>query len=165
MNLSDSFDEIYRKNWKGLYLTAYKVLKDRQLCEDIVQEIFSSLWNRRDVIFPDPIEPYLYKSLKFQVYKTLRNAKIKASVWNDISNVAETLTNPEGLEIKELNASMRQSIERLPEKCRAIYKLRREEHFSINDISQQLSISPKTVEGQLTIAFRKLRESLSNFIL
>jgi RNA polymerase sigma-70 factor (ECF subfamily) len=151
---------IYTHYWKPLFMQAYNVLKDRMLCEDIVQEIFLQLWRRRKSLhITESLAGYLSAATRYQVFHTIRKMPQQESLFE---NLDERLSFSPGLSVeeKELHAQIDEIVSRLPEKCRVIYKLSREEYLPHKEIADRLHISTKTVENQLTIALRRLRGSL-----
>lgn len=151
---------IYTHYWKLLFIQAYNVLKDRMVCEDIVQEIFLQLWRRRKSLdITGTLGGYLSAATRYQVFHEIRKMPERDSLFD---NLEERLSFSPGLPVeeKELHAQIDEIVSRLPEKCRVIYKLSREEYLPHKEIADRLHISTKTVENQLTIALRRLRGSL-----
>jgi len=152
---------IYTKYWQLLYVSSYNILKDKQVCEDIIQELFIKLWNNRHQIeITSSLKAYLYASTRYSVYRQIR----AGSVCVEIYPLLERLHTPStygNIEYKELLEQVNSVVNRLPEKCKEVYKLSREEHLKHKQIAERLNISAKTVENHLTKALRQLRTSLS----
>ncbi|MFC0513207.1 RNA polymerase sigma-70 factor [Mucilaginibacter angelicae] len=158
---------IYRRYWASLFKAAYNILKDRQACEDIIQELFIKLWDcRTEVEISISLKAYLYASVRYGVYRQIRTGSVKSEIFDDLIERLHTPATHNSIEHKELLLQINQVIDTLPEKCREVYKLSREECLSHKEIALQLNISTKTVENHLTKALRQLRGSLgSAFIL
>ena len=156
-----AFSTIYEKYWEKLYLSAYVILKNNDSAEDIVQEVMISLWLRRHKVEVENLKAYLHQSVRFQVFKLLR--KEKKMPLSPISDAhVETVNAAESdFQLEDINKALLQGVERLPDRCREIFLLRRVKELSIKEISEKLQLSPKTVENQLTIALRKIRLSIS----
>lgn len=158
---------IYRRYWASLFKAAYNTLKDRQACEDIIQELFIKLWDcRAEVEISISLKAYLYASVRYGVYRQIRTGSVKSEIFDDLIERLHTPATHNSIEHKELLLQINQVIDTLPEKCREVYKLSREECLSHKEIAMQLNISTKTVENHLTKALRQLRGSLGTaFIL
>jgi RNA polymerase sigma-70 factor (ECF subfamily) len=158
---------IYRRYWQSLFKAAYNILKDRQACEDIIQELFIKLWDcRAEVEIAISLKAYLYASVRYGVYRQIRTGSVKSEIFDDLIERLHTPATHNSIEHKELLLQINQVIDTLPEKCREVYKLSREECLSHKEIALQLNISTKTVENHLTKALRELRGSLGTaFIL
>lgn len=158
---------LYKAHWQNLFLAAYNVLKDKKACEDIVQEIFLQLWMRRQSLdIRQSLSAYLATAVRYQVYHHLRQAARRV-----VLPEAHLANQPvsgcdEGLLKKDLHGRVHRAVEELPEKCRLIYRLSRDEQLTHKEIAVRLNISIKTVENQLTIALRRVRHCLeaSSFI-
>lgn len=157
----NAFSTIYNRYWEKLYLSAYSILKNNDAAEDIVQEVMLSLWIRRHKAEIESLHSYLHQSVRFQVFKLLR--KEKRMPLSPISEVhVATFNSAESnFQLEDINRSLLHVVERLPDRCREIFLLRRVKELSIKEISEKLQISQKTVENQLTIALRRIRTSIS----
>jgi RNA polymerase sigma-70 factor (ECF subfamily) len=157
---------IYKKYWQQLFLSAYNVLKDRQACEDVIQELFIKLWNSRNNIeIAVSLKAYLHASIRYEVYRQIRAGVITTDVFESLADRLPNPSNYENLEYKELVSQVNSVVETLPEKCREVYKLSREEYLTHKQIASRLNISTKTVENHLTKALKQLRTSLGTLFL
>lgn len=160
-----AFEHIYNKYWSKLYLSAYNILRDRQVSEDITQEVLVSLWMKRSSLqVTTSLNAYLYTAVRYQVFNVLRSGKVKADLFNSLEELFSNNGGEEILSEKEINRLLEQGVAELPEKCRQIFLMSRKEHLSTKEIAERLGISPKTVENQLTIALNRLRKTLGDFV-
>ena len=159
-----AFEHIYNKYWSKLYLSAYNILRDRQVAEDITQEVLVNLWIKRTTLQITSLNAYLYTAVRYQVFNVLRSGKVKAGLFNTLEELFSKNGGEEILSEKEINRLLEQGIAELPEKCRQIFIMSRKEHLSTKEIAERLGISPKTVENQLTIALNRLRKTLGDFV-
>lgn len=149
---------IYDRYWSKLYLQAYKVLRDRYQCEDIVQEIIVQLWTKRAANNIASLKAYLYACVRYQIFKSVRSAMRVESLETDDS---ETISDADNLILeKDIQKLLEAGVAELPAKCREIFTLSRKDHLSTKEIAYRLGLSPKTVENQLTIALRRLRSAM-----
>ncbi|MDJ1469707.1 RNA polymerase sigma-70 factor [Xanthocytophaga flava] len=154
---SAALEELYYKYSSKLYSFAYKVLRDKDTCKDIIQEIFSQLWVRRDSIQIISLESYLYAATRFQVFNAIREGKHHDQLWEEIENRHFSNTTEEKVNEKEALHLIESAFDALPGRCREIFRMSRFEQLSTKEIATILGIAPKTVENQLTIALKRLR--------
>lgn len=160
-----AFNELYNRYWERLFNAAYKRLKSAEAAEEVVQDLFTDLWIRRETLnIRQELPVYLFSAIKYLVIKQVnktanQNAFIfnRGAIFNDSDNSTE-----EWLIANDLKSHLESRVELLPVKCREIYHLSRDEHQSNKDIAQQLNISEKTVENQITKALKRLRASLNS---
>lgn len=157
---------IYKKYWQMLYVSAYNILKDQQACEDIIQELFIKLWHNRHLVEINvSLKAYLYASIRYEVYRQIRSGTVRSDIYDNLQKRIQTPDTYYNIEYKELIDQINLVVNKLPEKCREVYKLSREEQLSHKQIAERLNISPKTVENQITKALRYLRTSLTTTVI
>ena len=163
----NAFEQIYQCHWLELYNYSYNILRDKDVCEEIVQELFLSLWNKREnLIITYSIKAYLFKAIRFQSINYLRSEKVKqnyAANYSAFNKVTFDNSNEEHMHLSDLAGIIEKEVSKLPEKCQQIFRLSRNDHQSIKNIAEHLNISHKTVENQLTKALGHLRSSLGQF--
>jgi len=163
-----AFTEIYNRYWKRLFGIAANKIKDLDDAEEIVQDIFVSLWRRRDDLSGIiSLGSYLAISVKYRVIKTLEkrnNAQKYANYYEYVMSVADNSTE-EWMQFEELKSQLSQFVGELPEKCQLVYRMSRESGFPQKRIAEELGISEKTVEAHLGKALKILRTRLSQFLL
>ncbi|SFH51197.1 RNA polymerase sigma factor [Pedobacter insulae] len=156
-----AFSEIYNRHWKFLYKAAYYAVKRKEDCMDVCQTVFLWLWeNRKTIKVKSNLQSYLYTAVKYKIANLIRQGKIREILIEDM--LAHDLQADEIslVEIKELKSFIAQLIDDLPEKCREVFLLSRDEHLSHRQISERLGISEKTVDDHITRALKKLRAPL-----
>jgi RNA polymerase sigma-70 factor (family 1) len=153
--------------WSDLYCYVYNILRNKLVCEEIIQETFFSLWNKRQELqITHSIRAYLFTAVKFQAINYIRSEKVKrdyAASYADFKKQSYDNSNEEYIQLSDLKGLIEEEVSRLPEKCQQIFRLSRNDHQSIKNIADLLNISHKTVENQLTKALRQLRSSLGQF--
>lgn len=163
-----AFKILYEKYWEQLFISAYNLIKHREVCEDILQEIFIKIWNNREKIeIKTSLKSYLYTSVLYKVYDQFRKDKgiFKEELFENYNNRIQITTPESKLIQKELEAQLNTSIEKLPEKSKIVFKLSRMEQMSHKEIAEQLNISTKTVEAHITKSLKILRSLLANATL
>lgn len=155
---------IYDKYWNQLFNSAYTILHDQQACEDIIQDIFINLWNKRERIeIRVSLKSYLFASTRYEVYRQVRYGSVREDIFDHIHERLETPSEYGNIEYRELLSQINSIVDNLSAKCKVVYKLSREEQLSHKEIASQLDISTKTVENHLNKALKQLRISLGLF--
>lgn len=158
-----SFRALFDLYWKPLVAFCQHHIKDDQVAMDIVQDIFCSLWRRRDGFqIETRVEYYLFRAARIKIsdhyrekFKRENHKKcLSADFCEHINNTEETVL------FKDLDHFIDGLVNRLPCRCRQVYTLSRNSGFSIPEIAQQLELSEKTVEAHLTKALRFLKTHL-----
>lgn len=163
-----AFKEIYTRYWKKLYGEAYKRLKNKELAEEITQEIFANFWLKRHSLqITTTIGGYLHLAVVNQVIDQYRKEQIREKYREDFKVIhSETDNSTEDLiMLKDLTYTIEAEINQLPDKCRSVYQLSRNEHKTNKEIALYLGISEKTVENHLTKALKKLRVGLDHYLM
>ena len=154
-----AFEELYRRYWPYLVNTAYKRLNSKEKSEDIVQNIFIDIYQRRSTInLTISLRAYLSQALKFKILNEYRSDLITTKYQQHVfasSGCKNDFANP--LEIKELETKINSLLGELPEKCKHVFLLSRKEHLSNKDISVTLNITVSTVEKHISKALKALR--------
>lgn len=156
---------IYNEYWEIMYLGAYNLVKNKQISEDIVQDVFVNMWKKRgELEIKVSLRSYLYTSTIYKTYDYFRKNKsaIRVDLLDNFSERVQS-SNPETkLMDRELQGYLETVISKLPEKCRVVYKLSRDEQLSHKEIAVRLNISTRTVEGHISKALKVLRSSLGS---
>lgn len=158
-----AFKLIYQKYASALYAAAYNLFKDKPLCEDLVQELFADLWIKRKKLHIRSLKAYLFKSIRNNVLMIIRAGKVSCSE-DVLENLISVYNADRRLAEKELQNALDSGVNALPDKCREIFVLSRNEQLNNREIARQLNISVKTVENQMTIALRRLRSVVGKFL-
>lgn len=160
-----AFTELYHRYWKKLFALAYSYHKETQLSEDSVHDVFASLWKGRKHIKIEALENYLATAIKYLVLSKIRKSNRDAFMKKKIQQApAVNLSAESALDYKHILEIIKTEVEKLPEKCKVIFKCSREEGMPVKLIAKELNISPKTVENQLTKALRHLKLATRSFL-
>jgi RNA polymerase sigma-70 factor (ECF subfamily) len=152
-----AFTEIYHRYWKILYGLAYDRLKSRQMAEDIIQEVFAGLWQRREKTIIQSLNAYLSAATRYAIINQLaRQVTIST---NDLPFEIESVED-NAVQIRFLEQMIHKEVNRLPDKCRIVFQYSRTYGLSNKEIAAELNISEKAVEKHITKALRYLRVQL-----
>jgi len=160
-----AFEAIYRKHWSQLMISAYNVLEDREVCRDILQDVFTDLWVRRRTTFIDSLPSYLKVAVRNKVFKQLRKGYLSRKHLDSLEKISFSNATEDLVNFNQMKESYEKSLAELPEKCKEIFLLRRVEQLSVKEIAEKLFISPKTVENQITKAQKLLRSKMDGVLL
>ena len=156
------FDKYYDNmcNYVNLYV------RSKSVSEDIVQDIFIYFWEKRGIIrMETSVKSYLFRASRNKFLNYLRNEKSHRAIRDEVNANSVTFVNPDDNLIDSINLEeiINASIENLPPRCREVYLFQKNEELSYKEIACRMDITVKTVENQMTIAHKKLKEQLAPY--
>ena len=162
-----AFIALYELYWERLYYTCFQRIRLKEETEDILHELFMDLWNRHEKLeIRSSFAVYIFTALKYKIYRFIdsRNSRGKyvERLEGEEHSSGEKIEHE--LEYDELFSLLECKIDELPEKCRLIFRMSRNEEKSAKEISAELNISENTVQNQITKAKKILREELKKYI-
>lgn len=164
---SQVFDQIYLDNFPALHRYAYTIVNDRELAEEIVHQVFLKILERKKPLkIHTSVKAYLFRSVNNECLNHLKHQNVKQNYQNYATdNMENQVETPSGmLAYKELEKRLAEAINALPEQCRTIFQLSRFEELKYMEIANQLGISIKTVESQMSKALKRLRIDLADYL-
>jgi RNA polymerase sigma-70 factor (ECF subfamily) len=145
LKISDelAYKQIYLRYWRRLYYTTVSKTNSKEVAEDIVQSVFTDLWDRREHHTIINIAAYLETAVKYQVINYIKAAISKRTQYTGYSELQKSEENPADLPllVQELNAAIEKAINQLPQKTQTIFRLSRFEKQSNKDISRIMDLS------------------------
>lgn len=167
----EALSVLYERYWKLLYIKACQRIHSKEMVEEIIQDLFVNLWMKRDTLFiQSSFSGYIFTALKNRILNYLQTQAIHIKHQRyqykqaQQQNLYEDDSTQQQIQYLDLFESYQQSVASLPEKSRVIFELNRNGHFTIAQIAQQLSISPKTVEYHLSRSLQELKKKLKDFL-
>ncbi|MEP3837717.1 MAG: RNA polymerase sigma-70 factor [Algibacter sp.] len=161
-----AFKQIFDHYRPGIYSLALKLLKSSVLAEDVVQDVFIKIWNKR-VQFPQVINfrAYLYKTAKNQVFDEFKKIA-KASINEEEPNKTLNALNDTdyGIRKEQLETLLEEALNKLPPQQKNIYQLSRNQGLTYPEIAIQLNLSPLTVKTHMKHILAFLRNHLSEYM-
>ena len=159
---SKEFEALFKSQYTILCRYAFQLVHDKDIAEDIIQDLFTYLWENQQKLNIHSTTAYLFKAAKNRAINYLKSSvymnRLNHSNLNE--NAATTDDTDEWINQKELQTVISKSLEELPERCHAIFYMKRFENLSYKEIAAKLSITEKTVENQMTIAIGKIADYL-----
>jgi len=160
----DSFKYFFDRYYNDLCNFVHVYLHDQVLSEEIVQDIFVYFWeNREKLKINTSVKSYLFSASKFKSLNLLRDTKTQKKIVEKIGRIDPIQTHEHEssyIDTDEFRKILDSAVDQLAPKCREIFLLSKQKELSNKEIAEQLGISVKTVENQMTIALKKLREYL-----
>jgi RNA polymerase sigma-70 factor, ECF subfamily len=164
-NDAGAYEMVFREYYRPMTSYAFRLLGNMADSESIVQDVFLRLWHKRgQLLITTSLQNYLFRSVKNHCINYLEHEKIKTGYQAMVirSETDRSDYNEFFLEIGLMN-KIEAAITLLPQKRQEIFRLAREEGLKYREIAERLEISVKTVETQMTLALKQLRESLKEF--
>jgi len=161
-----AFKVLFFTYCKPLIHFAHRFTHDVHLAEDLVQEVFLKIWSNRKGLNPQlNIKSYLYTAVKNQALKQIRHQQLKHKVEEKLQHATlQTPTPEEIFNSNEIESTVMEAIEELPERCRLIFSMNRFDRLTYSEIAEILELSIKTIETQMGRALRHLRKRLSHLL-
>ena len=164
-----AFEKVFTTYYEALHAYAFTILGDEDMAEELVQEVFFTVWVKKDKLdIQYSLKSYLYKSVFNECMDHLKHRKHKAIHTSYVLRQAKTSSSGEDADrragLKDLEKRLQNALNDLPEQCRIIFQLSRFEGIKYQEIALQLGLSVKTVEAQMGKALKRLRISLAEFL-
>jgi RNA polymerase sigma-70 factor (family 1) len=160
-----AFETLFHAYYAPLCSFAYRYLGARDLAEEIVQEVFLCIWERRESWdVRTSVRSYLLTSVRNAALSYLRHERVVRRRQAEVRDSHESVAaSPEACALEaETVVAVRQAIARLPDRCRLVFTLHREQGLTYAEVAEALGISPRTVEVQIGRALKSLRKALAS---
>lgn len=167
INLSESnkraFEEIYNRYWYKLFCISYHQTGSKEEAEELVHDLFESLWNRRMESNIKNLSTYLVISLKYLITNLVKSRITwrKYQEYVLLNKMQEISSTEENIQFNDLSAAIDRAMKKLPEKTSRVFQLSRFENRSVKSIAEELHISEKAVEYHITRSLKILKDDLS----
>lgn len=175
--MSNIFPEDIREGdkaaFKSLFVNFYEPLchfvhgftRRMDISEELVQDVFANIWEKRTNWKPDNISAWLYRAARNRALDFLKHEKVVEKYRSDIEGMYEEVETPDiSLDNLSIEEAARKAIEELPERCRTTFVLHRQGGLTYAEIAETMGVSVKTVESQMSRALTFLRSRLQHFL-
>ncbi len=156
-----AFNTLFNRYWKKLYSTVLHYINNKEIAEQVVQDVFVVLWKRREHLAIENFASYIHATARYHVFKELRAKKKTLIEYTDsYQGYDEVCTKNMGelrLGYRDFQNQVSSYLAPLPKRCREIFWLSRVENLTNDEIAERFCISKRSVENQLTIALRHMR--------
>ena len=155
-----AFDMLFKKYYAPLCRFALMFTKDNDNAEEIVQSFFVKFWQqRKKLIINSSVKSYLYTSVRNTALNYIKKEQTR-SIYEKNYEISETESETINIGNENFNKIYIKAVEHLPDRTKQVFILSKNEGLSYNEIAEYLQITAKTVENNMGIAFKKLREFL-----
>lgn len=158
-----AFDALYSRYSKRLYKFAFSILKSVEESENILQDVFLNLWEKRHDVEKDSSVKYYIFTITYNSSISIIRKKIRETQFFDyLKSLQELNQEPPSLELEfnELTKSLTDIIDRLPQRQKEVYILHKEEGLKYQEIAERLNISVNTIETHMSRALKTIQEKL-----
>lgn len=162
-----AFAEIFKRHWRKVHAMAYARVRSKAVTEEIVQELFIALWDKRATQSIKHLSSYLYQAVKFKALNHIRSTLMQQKCWDYYRDFIPQTEEATAMTVEygDLMEAIERGINTLPEKAKKVFTLNRLEGHSVPEIADLLNLSEKTIQYHLTQSVKKLRVHLKNYIL
>jgi RNA polymerase sigma-70 factor (ECF subfamily) len=156
---------LYSSYYRYVCSIVFKMIGDGTVAEDISQEVFVELWKRRETLDVNTsLKGYLRKIAVNKTLNHIRSKRMDFEQEDAILHVPSSEKSSQNvLEAEDLQNAINKAVEDLPERCRIIFGLSRYEEKTYREISEELEISIKTVENQMSKALKFVRKAVLEY--
>ena len=160
-----AFVTIYDRYWYPLCLSCYRRVKDKAVAEELVQQLFLKLWEKRRSLKIAKLENYLFSSIRNATIDHLNRQVVadKCVQYKKAYMVTESNATDEAVEFHDLEEALEKGLRALSGKSERVYRLHKMDHWSIEEIAAHLKLSKKTVHYHLTRSHKFIRSYLHEF--
>jgi len=159
-----SFEQIYLRHWEDMFAFCLSNIQDEEHSKEIVQDVFKSVWERREELRLKDVERYLIRSVKLKTFEYIRNKVSRQQHLNNISNITESQYSDNTLIAEELADKISYLVTTLPNQCRKVFQMSREQGLTNKQIAEKLVISERAVEYHISRALKTLKTELIEYI-
>lgn len=157
-----AFEEIYNRHWLSLFTIAYNIVGVKEESEELVQDLFETIWLKRKDLKIEHLGMYLAVSIKHKSFNMLKS-KINFGKFQEYKILTEIILNHSTDDIVNYNTlsdALEKALQNLPEKSSAIFKKSRFENMPVKKIASDLNLTEKAVEYHITKSLKVLQEEL-----
>jgi RNA polymerase sigma-70 factor (family 1) len=160
-----AFEEIYNRYWYRLFGIAYHETGTKEEAEELVHDVFESLWSRRSEACIRHLSSYLVVSVKHRVTNYIKSCITQRKYQEHLifHEIQQSYATDEIVHFSDLSTAVDEVMKKLPEKTSEIFRLSRFENQSVKEIARQLNLSEKGVEYHITQSLKVLREHLKAY--
>lgn len=161
-----AFEAIFRQWYEPVVRSANRVLHDPGVAEELSQDVFLELWRRRESLAPDSsVAGYLMQAVRNRSLNHLRHLQVQKKSAVYVEALSEPAEQADAdAQAGELQDAIRDAVDALPPRTREVFLMSRERNLRYSEIAEQLGVTVKAVEANMSRALRQLREKLSPFL-
>lgn len=155
-----AFKQLYHAYWDKLYAYSYNILNDTFLAEDVLHEVFTQIWTKREQLEIQNLKSYLFNAVRNWALLKIRDDKFTALDETIISKLDFDPEIEQQFDRTDTVLAIENAAKSLPARCRAIFYMSKFQNYSSAEIAVHFNISQRTVENQISLAIKHLRKEL-----
>lgn len=164
-----AFERFFRTYFKSLYAYAFTMLQDEIMAEEIVQQVFYKIWEKKEQFsIHTSVKAFLYKAVYNECLNYLKHQKHRDEHHDYLVHINRNRVSDDNaamrVELNELQSGLQTALSELPEQCRTIFYMSRFDGLKYREIAERMGLSIKTIEAQMGKALKVLREKLVDFL-
>ncbi len=159
------FRGVYQKHFPELYFYSRSFTTDEELIRDVIQDAFVTILEKDKLESISNIRNYLFSCVRNALFSRIKSESIRERIKTEINLEQEDGTESPASRREKLISLTEEAVNSLPPSCKAIFEMVKVEGLTYKQTAERLSLSVKTVETQMGIAFRKIREYVSTAVL
>jgi len=166
LNSFSAFEIFFKENYHTACLVALRYIKNQQEAEDVVQETFLYLWEKRtEMQIRQSLKQYLLQAVKNRSINFVNRERKFHEEINDELEISQNTDSEDAFAKEELAVLVSKSIDKLPAQCKRIFLLAYVDNLTYNQIAESLGLSKNTIKTQMGIAYKQLRQHLKSYFL
>lgn len=162
-----AYTEVYVRYSSFVFTIAMKMVKDEDEAYDMVQDIFTKIWEQGSLTIHTDIKSYLYRVTRNRILNQINRNKFKEQYFDSLQHFLDkgVWATEEKVLANEMQERIAFELDSLPPKMRLVFELSRKENLTYKEIAERLSISEETVRKHIHKALKILRSRLTLFFL
>ncbi|SKC45634.1 RNA polymerase sigma factor [Ohtaekwangia koreensis] len=162
-----AFREVYRRYWREVFMVAYRKIKSREVAEELTQNLFLSLWEKRKESTILNLQPWLFGAIKYSIINYYKSQIVHEKYIKHLHVTAQaSVSSTEQMTMQaDLSDAIDKGVSLLPQKTQQVFKLSRFENRSVKEISRDLNISEKAVEYHITQSLKWMKVYLKDYLI
>lgn len=162
-----AYDELFRRYWKKAFTAAYGKVKSKAQAEEIVQDIFMDLWDKRASLSIQCFSRYLHTSVKYQALNKIRARIVHDKYWDYYRAFISQADNTteKAVHFQDLLEKVEERLDQFPKKTKAVFRMNKIEGKSLKEIAALMKLSEKAIEYHLSQSLKVLKVYLRNSLL
>ncbi|SFC69072.1 RNA polymerase sigma-70 factor, ECF subfamily [Zunongwangia mangrovi] len=160
-----AFKQVYDKYWDRLYMYCFKILNDTWLVEDVLHEVFTQIWIRKEELEITNLKSYLFNAVRNRALLKIRDdkfTKLDEAIVGKLELIPEI---EQEFDKNDTILAINRASKELPDRCRDIFYMNKIQHYSSAEIAKHFNISQRTVENQISLALKHLRKELGTTLI
>lgn len=161
-----AFREIYLRYWKEIFVVAYRKTGNRELAEELTQNIYLDLWRKRESVTIKEMRHYLFTAVKYAVINHIKSQMVQQKYMDQMQTALDrdSVSSDQLLLVHDLEEAIQKGVSLLPHKTKEVFRLSRIENQTVKEIARQLNITEKAVEYHITRSLKTMRYYLKDYL-